>query len=219
MPKLNTTIDNLEWKSNKVTASTPSSSWTDAQYPSAKALYNAYNNLLNMQHPIGSILTTSTNVNPAETLGGTWELVDKAFKGTFMKLPASTWTATNASMHETSNVLLIDHMINLRIYVHTLSDIASDSDIVLGKIDLPLCGVTSLSSAVYRQPAVSDGGNCTACYTLTTDGTITLNDILNVNGTHTTVAGSDFIFNILFPVGYDRMLDNFCDKFYWKRTA
>ena len=172
-----------------------------------------------MQHPIGSILTTSTNVNPAETLGGTWELVDKAFKGTFMKLPASTWTATNASMHETSNVLLIDHMINLRIYVHTLSDIASDSDIVLGKIDLPLCGVTSLSSAVYRQPAVSDGGNCTACYTLTTDGTITLNDILNVNGTHTTVAGSDFIFNILFPVGYDRMLDNFCDKFYWKRTA
>ena len=214
MPKLNTTIDNLEWKSNKILSTNTSSpnTWTDTQYPSAKTL-------LNIAHPVGSVITTTTNQDPAEKLGGTWELIDKAFKGTFMYIPNTSWTADKASLHETSNVLLIDHMINLRIYVNLLADLSSDSDIVLGKLDLTTCGLTSLSSAVYRQPAVSDSGNCTACYTLTTDGTITLNDILNINDTHSAAYGSDFIFNILFPVGYDRMLDNFCDKFYWKRTA
>lgn len=215
MPKLNTTIDNLEWKSNKIisTSTSSPSTWTDAQYPSAKTL-------LNFAHPVGSIITTATTENPAETLGGTWELVDKAYKGTFIYIPETSWTAGKASMHSTSNVLLIDHMINLRIYVNLLEAITDgDSDIVLGKLDLTACGLTSLSSAVYRQPAVSDGGNCAACYTLTTDGTITMNDILNINDTHSTTYAADFIFNILFPVGYDRMIDSFCDKFYWKRIA
>ena len=56
MPKLNTTIDNLEWKSNKVTAANPSSSWTDTQYPSAKALYNAYNKLINIAEIIANLI-------------------------------------------------------------------------------------------------------------------------------------------------------------------
>lgn len=213
MPKLNTTVDNLEWKSNKIISASTTSpdEWTDAQYPSAKTL-------LNIAHPIGSIFTTSTNTNPSTTLGGTWELVDKAYKGSFMYINAADWTATNATLHETSNVLLIDHIINLRIYVN-LTTAAAETDMVLGKINLPSYGITSLSSAVYRQPAVSESGNCTACYTLNSDGTITLNDVLNVNGTHTAAVGSDFIVNVVFPVGYDRMLDTFCDKFYWKRTA
>ena len=213
MPKLNTTIDNLEWKSNKIISTSTASpnTWTDTQYPSAKTL-------LNIAHPVGSILTTEANINPSATLGGTWELVDKAFKGTFMYMPTSSWTAAKATLHSTSNVLLIDHMINLRVYVNLTEAISSDNDIALGRIDLAAFGVTSLSSAVYRQPAISDAGNCTACYSLINDGTITLNDVLNVNGTHTAAIGTDFIFNIVLPVGYDRMDDSFCDKFYWKRT-
>jgi hypothetical protein len=213
MPKLNTTIDNLEWRSNKIisTNSTSPDTWTDAQYPSAKTL-------LNVAHPVGSILATGSNTNPSTYLGGTWTLVDKAFKGTFTYIDPATWAATSATLHETSNVLLIDHIINLRIYVK-LTVAAAETDIVLGKVDLTPYGITSLSSAVYRQPAISESGNCTACYTLSTDGTITLNDVLNVDGTHAAAVGTDFIFNIVFPVGYDRMIDDFCDKFYWKRTA
>jgi hypothetical protein len=211
MPKLNTTIDNIELKSNKVVSTSNPSTWTDTQYPSAKAL-------LDIAHPVGSLFATAVNENPASKLGGTWELVDKAFKGTFMLMNASDWTATNATLHETSNVLLIDHILNLRIYVN-LTKAATETDILLGKLNLASYGVTSLSSAVYRQPAVSESGNCTACYTLSTDGSITLCDVLNIDGTHTAAAGTDFIFNVVFPVGYDRMQDNFCDKFYWKRTA
>lgn len=211
MPKLDTTIDNIELKSNKVISTSDPSAWTDAQYPSAKAL-------LDIAHPVGSIITTTTNENPASKVGGDWDLIDKAFKGTFMLMKAADWTATNATLHETSNVLLIDHTINLRIYVNLTKD-ATEADLLLGKLDLTSYGVTSLSSAVYRQPAISESGNCTACYTLSTDGSIILNDVLNINGTHAAAISSDFIFNIVFPVGYDRMKDEFCDKFYWKRIA
>ena len=71
MPKLETTVDNLELKSNKIisTSTVTPDAWTDAQYPSAKTL-------LNIAHPIGSVLTTSTNSDPALTLGGSWELID-----------------------------------------------------------------------------------------------------------------------------------------------
>ena len=214
MPKLNTTVDNLELKSNKIvsTSQVSPANWTDTQYPSAKTL-------LNIAHPIGSVLTTSTNENPSAKLGGTWELVDKALKGTYMNIPVSSWTANKATLNSTSNVLLMDHTINLRVYVNITDAISSDADVVLGKLNLATLGVTALSSSVYRQPAVSDAGNCVACYTLESDGTITINDVLSFNNTHSAAANTDFIFNILFPVGYDRMIDDFCDKFYWKRTA
>ena len=214
MPKLNTTIDNIELKSNKIisTSNTSPGTWTDAQYISAKAALNA-------AHPVGSILITSTAVNPTETLGGEWSLVDKAFKGTYMQVPTAAWTATNATMHSTSNILLIDHMLHLRLYLVTTTAITNDNDIVLGKLDLSSCGILALSTALYRQPAISDNGNCTICYTVESDGTVSIVDVLNVKGDHSAVAGTDIIINIVLPVGYDRMDSGYCDKFFWKRNA
>ena len=220
MPKLETTIDNLELKTNKVIG-TPSADWTDAQYPSAKTLFDVYN----IVHPVGSILITSTNTNPSETYGGEWELVDKAFKGKFSYINPSDWQSDISTMHETANILLTDHMITLRIYVMMKSTVnlkkadSTDPDVTLGKLDIAKYGISSLSSATYRHPAVSDIGNCTIVYTLTTDGTITINDVFDINDTHILAEGSDVILNILLPVGYDRMADDYCDKFYWKRKA
>lgn len=216
MPQLNTTINDIELKSNKKTSVDISSaaSWTDDTYPSAKALYD-------LVHPIGSIyITSNKDEKPSEKFGGTWVLVDKAFKGSFITFnPSSDWTATNATLHNTSNALLIDHMIHLRIYVNTTAVINNDADVVLGKLKLSTCGIsTTLSTAVYRQPAISEIGNCTVNYTLDNDGTITIHDILSINGDHQAPVGSDILFNVVFPVGYDRMLDNFCGTFYWKRT-
>ena len=100
MSKLNATTNQIELNTNKVTSTTPSSGWTDTQYPSAKALYSAYTGLnesitkvetrcanletsyskvLNIAHPIGSIMITSTNTSPASSVGGTWQLIDKGF--------------------------------------------------------------------------------------------------------------------------------------------
>ena len=218
MPQLNAIVENIELKTNKESSANiaNAANWTDDTYPSAKALYD-------IAHPINSIYTTSDQYeNPSDKFGGTWELIDKAFKGTFIKLDNTVdnyWTSTNTTLHNTSNALLIDHMIHLRVYVYTTVDINTDTDVVLGKLDLSKCGVTSFSSATYRHPAVSDVGNCVINYTLENNGTITIHDVLNVNGTHSVPAGMDIIFNIILPVGYDRMNSALCDKFYWKRTA
>ena len=66
-----------EDKSNKVTSITSSS--TDIQYPSAKAVYNALQNnsntIFDLVYPVGSYYETSdTSFNPNTTWGGTWEL-------------------------------------------------------------------------------------------------------------------------------------------------
>lgn len=221
MPKLNTTIDNLEWKSNKVTGSVPSSSWTDAQYPSAKTLYNAYNKLINIAHPIGSILITATNTNPASTIGGTWVLVDKAFKFAYFDAAlneADFWTNTNASLKQYSNILINDHEISLRLNIW-LDIQLDDSELELGKLNVAACGITEFSHTIFSDVSISDGGNCTVAYKLSQDGTISVLEVLNLDGTHSMDSGQNFYINLVQPIYHTKMIDSFCDKFYWKRTA
>ena len=221
MPKLDTTIDNLERKTNKVTGTVPSASWTDTQYPSAKTLYNSYNSLLNMLnlvHPIGSILTTSTSTNPAASVGGTWELIDKGFKDTYITLDETYWTHTSADIGEYSNILLNDHTISMRLNLKNTVAL-TDSSIALGKLALTSCGVNSLSYALFYGVAIADNGNSTVAYRIDQDGRISTQDVLNIDDTHNLPVGSNFYLLVTQAVRHTNMLDEFCDKFYWKRTA
>lgn len=70
-------LSNKEDKSNKVTSITSSS--TDIQYPSAKAVYNALQNnsntIIDIVYPVGCYFETSDNgFNPNTSWGGTWVL-------------------------------------------------------------------------------------------------------------------------------------------------
>lgn len=74
---LKSKLTGKEDKSNKVTSITSSS--TDIQYPSAKAVYNALQNnsdtIFDLVYPVGSYYETSdTSFDPNVTWGGTWEL-------------------------------------------------------------------------------------------------------------------------------------------------
>lgn len=227
MAKLDTTIDNLERKSNKVLGDIPSSDWTDAQYPSAKTLYNTYKNLIDLIdliHPVGSIITTSTKTDPGETVGGSWELIDKAFADNWITLEESNWTSEKGNIYVASSSAtssaryLLDHTISLRLHLEVSEDITDDTA-NLGTIDLGACGVSRLSHAITDAVAISDGGQCTICYRIDTNGKISITDVLNINGTHKMAAGSNFIINIVLPIRADYMLDSYCDKFYWKRLT
>lgn len=220
MAKLSTTIDNIELKTNKVTATTPSSSWTDAQYPSAKALYGAYTKLVNIAHPIGSILITTTNTSPAATVGGTWELVDKGFAERMVYIPSSSWTAGAAEFRsETNSVLeLADHTVSLRLSLENTAAL-SDTETVLGTLNLSKVGITELPYTIVSDVTASDGGQCTISYSIVASGEISVTDVLVLGGSHSLAAGNTFSIHINQTVGHDRMLDSFCDKFYWKRTA
>lgn len=223
MSKLNTTVDNIELKTNRVTGTVPSANWTDSQYPSAKALYNAYNKLLNIQHPVGSILTTATNTNPSKTLGGTWTLIDKAFRNSYIVLDSGNWTKGTAELITTtdaSTVALVDHMINIRLKVQPNVEL-TDSDSVLGTLKFDELGVERLHYSILYATAQSDGGQCQVNYSFAHDtGVLTAHDAINLaDGSHSMAAGQFFFVNITEAIPYSLMLDEFCDKFYWKRTA
>jgi hypothetical protein len=255
MPKLNTTIDNLELKSNRVTGTIPSSSWTDAQYPSAKALFNTYsnlnenltgvksrcanletaynnltttctsltnssNNVINIAHPVGSIMITATSTNPANYIGGTWELVDKGFADRIMYIPSSSWIAAGAAfVSETSSIVeLADHTVSLRLNLKNTAAL-SDTTVDLGTLKLNTVGITELPYTIVSDVTASDGGQCTLSYSIVAGGTITISDVLVLGGAHSLATGNTFSIHINQTVDHARMLDSFCDKFYWKRTA
>ena len=221
MPKLNTTVDNLELKSNKIisTSTIAPDAWTDAQYPSAKTL-------LNVAHPIGSILTTATKTNPSSMLGGTWELVDKTFKNAYILLDNTYWTSTNSELVLTTEqgdssaciVTLVDHTVHIRLKLRPAIQL-TDSDITLGTLNLAAVGVSDLLYTAFSQVALSDGGQCTVSYSMNNAGTVISHDVLNVDGKHVMAADQFFYVDVTETVTSSKMLDSFCDKFYWKRIT
>jgi hypothetical protein len=81
------------------------------------------------------------------------------------------------------------------------------------------CGITELSHAIFSDVAISDGGNCTLAYKLSQTGEITVQEALHLTGMHDMDSGQSFYINLVHPVMYTKMIDSFCDKFYWQRTA
>ena len=89
------TVDQIENNANKV--DTIGSSSTSTQYPSALAVYEAINELKNSMYPVGSIYMSTTNANPANLFGGTWEQI----KGRFLFGADSTHSAGSTGGEET----------------------------------------------------------------------------------------------------------------------
>jgi hypothetical protein len=226
MPKLNTTIDNLELKTNKVTGTIPSDSWTDDQYPSAKALYNAYNELLSNIYPIGCIMTTSTNTNPSAALGGTWKLVDKTLRARQVKLDSTYWDAENADLgvgasgsDSESSCSFGDHGVNLRLRIIPSIDLDDTDGVIMGTLNLEKLGITRLHYATLFDVAHSDGGQSVINYCFDINGTLRVYDVCNTDGSHTMSSGKYFYVNIKEEIPHTLMIDSYCDKFYWERTA
>lgn len=225
MPKLNTTLDNIETVENKVIGTTASAAWTDSQYPSAKTLYNVYNNLnsnINAKYPVGSVVCMSTNMNPAGTLGGTWTLIDKEFAHTWLTPTSGAWTATNATFNS-CNIALYGHEIMVRLNLTPSKD-PSDTTTTLGKLNFAHSSIGLPSSVWFGTSqgiATSDGHNATMCYDFATDGTVTSYDVLNVDGTHSLDSPTSYYITFMnyFTCLPADMPDNYCNKFYFRRDS
>lgn len=237
MPKLNTTIDNLELKTNRVTGSIPSASWTDAQYPSAKTLYSTYEslsknytsvasrctsleatrtNLLNLTHPVGSVMITSSNTSPASNVGGTWSLIDKGFKS-YHDDGADFFTPVTNVLEEGTWVTRADHTIRIRIAIIINTTATDEENMTLGTLNYSSIGITRIPSNLVGSVTYSDGANCGFSWSLNeTTGVIKLTDIFDASQLP---SGNSFNIDMTLPVYYGAMADNVCDKFYWKRTA
>lgn len=225
MARLNTTVNNIELTTNKVIGSTASSSWTDVQYPSAKTLYNVYNNLtneINTSYPVGSIVCMSTNTNPASYYGGTWTLVDKEFSYAWLTVNSGAWTATNATFNS-CNIGLYGHDIMIRLQITPKSN-PGDTTTTLGKLNFAHSSIGLPSTLWFGRAqgiATSDGHAATMCYDFSPDGTVTSYDCLNVDGTHSLYSPTSYYltFTEYFTCLPANMPDARCNKFYFQRTA
>jgi hypothetical protein len=226
MPKLNTTLDKIEIVNNKVIGTTASPAWTDAQYPSAKTLYNVYNRLsneVNAKYPIDSIVCMASNTNPSMAgIPGTWSLIDKEFKHTWLTINSGAWTATNATFYD-GRVALYGHEIMVRLQIKPKAS-PGDTTTVMGKLNFAHSSIGLPSSLYFGRSqgiATSDGHNATMCYDFAPDGTITSYDCLNVDGTHSLYSPTSYYltFTDYFTCDYTSMPDTYCNKFYFKRIA
>lgn len=173
-------------------------------------------NIVNTIYPVGSVYVTSTNTNPANILGkGTWTLVDKGFKSYSIFTPDMFTAATNVVA---DTVYLSRGANTIRIRLSLVVNAAlSDTGMKLGTLNWDVVGITGLHAALIELLSFRDGANGGIAYSVYHEsGEIQQLDVFDVD---TIASGSTFFLDFTFVVGYDRMLDSVCDKFYWKRTA
>lgn len=175
---------------------------------------------LDTVYPIGSVYCSSANINPSEIYGGTWELIDKGFKA---GITGGTQEATSLLTAFTVNSVRGGNTIRLRISCVTALAFG-DTTATLGTIDLATHGLTAIEGAffsynVYGGVAMSDGSNAVILLNLLTDGQLQMTDSFTSDGVHSLPSGTPFYFDVTLPVTPDNMADDFCDKFYWQRTA
>lgn len=243
MAQLNTTVGNIQLKENMIITG-DNKAWTDDYYPSAKSVSNIVDTKIaaiipsdKFEHPVGSVLITSTNYqetdahHPNNAIGGEWSLIDKEYKNDYRATyNFSGWTpaATNGATLELSSrggFIWNGHSLFIQIVLVTPSTVELNSGAVLGTISRPSCGIKE-NGTFYLCPEngialVSAGdSNYMISYEFYYDGTITFKRIVSSSGTARTTLpkGAKIYIDVPIQVFTTDMLDDFCDKFYWKRT-
>lgn len=166
-------------------------------------------------YPVGTIITTSTNQNPSNTLGGTWQLIDKEFSNLTSGRRGFNRNENNVATENPLFVSRSGHTLNFELTFNSAVDI-DDSTISLGNIDFEEIGITRINHTL-RVVGASDGGNATIIFEVNaTTGEIKTTDVIGVNSIP---SGNSCYFYASTSVVVDYMLDNACSKFYWKRTS
>lgn len=169
-------------------------------------------------YPVGSIFMSSENVNPGETFGGEWELVDKLLKA------ASYNQNTNAITINTNNVASLGTCLitvdgnTMEIYVTLTTKVAlADQDVNLFALNLEAIGVSSL--AAKRIVGNSDGGNGFVNASVNSAGNVLATDVVTKTSGANMAADVGVQFSATWKINKNSRIDAFCDRFFWKRTA
>jgi hypothetical protein len=178
------------------------------------------NNNFNELNPIGSVIITSTNTNPSDRLGGTWELIDKEFSMLATYKTNSEYISLNDD--KVSNVYFgftrTGHTFVVQIQYTTLVEIGEDT-VELGTLNFEKMGISRFLQST-QFVGVSDNANAVVNqYLHATTGVLSTRDIIDRDAGGTIPNGSTVNLSVTINVPHTYMLDEKCDRFYWKRTA
>ena len=175
--------------------------------------------LVNKQ--IGDIVITSTNENPSSRLGGTWELIDKEFSEFYHKYDETELSnyITDGAGATCTELCIIrsGHSIFIRVYLTTKVDLW-DTTTTLASLNLPALGLNSLTYTGAGGVYASDAGNGIIMANISDTGVIAFTDCITKSGS-ALAEGSSPRISVDRTTIATNMIDSFCDKFYWKRTA
>lgn len=177
-------------------------------------------------YPVGSVHITATNSNPSSIYGGTWTLIDKEFTTTTAQQISCGTSEENDFVINTTNTTSTSawvsrqgHSIFLSINPITFKVAVSGTNLTLGTFKLPYLGAQAAAvSPTFT--AISDGTHALVFMNINrSTGVLQSQDVV-VRGTATSIAaGSTATFTIELPCDYTDMVNSFCNKFYWRRTA
>ena len=189
----------------------------------------------------GNVLITSTNRNPAEYLGGTWELIDKGFKHNHSNVTFDKYVGDedyygadgyqscySKYCFEKMEVFCLRSHSTVRLRINfylkkgaIFDDVGASGAAVLHFSDF---GFTTLGAAYNDIPCYTDTLNAKGLLmTILHDGIVRIDDILVDNPTSNSqlvvpsTHDEALSIDITTPISLEHMLDDFCDKFYWKR--
>lgn len=186
-----------------------------------KILESAEENSLDKYYPVGSVYITKTNVNPSTFLGGEWSLVDKDFKFNWIT-SGFTFNTTN-TQNGAFAAIPNDKTIELRFTFKNKVAI-SDDIFTIGTLNPLSIGITDGRQlhSIYGQ-VNADGLNAIGLASLDWDnnvGTLAVSDWVTRATAYPTTTGQGCQLSmILTAQKVTSMMDTFCDKFYWHRTA
>jgi hypothetical protein len=171
--------------------------------------------IFNATHPVGSVFVTNTNTNPANILGrGAWTLIDKEFTPS----TANTTDFFNAAELITNSggyLVRGGHSIRVRQLV-TIDVQADDNDLLLGSFIWTQMGIENIAADMIERMSFADGANGgIVYYVANASGNVTVKDVFDAPST----SGKRFYLEFVIVVDHSRMIDNYCNKFYWKRTS
>ena len=171
-------------------------------------------------HPIGAIVITSTPDNPSSKFGGNWECIDKNLEWRIWDSNVDDFWIPDATHTKSSTVYAAveGHMVTFRFDIVTNVSVVDD-DIVFGTIDYKKMGFTSTPYSAIYAVGVSDGGNANACFRLDyLTGELRSTDINPKTDAAVVPAGATLYVLITLPISNAAMINEFCNKFYWKRN-
>ena len=171
--------------------------------------------------PIGTVIITSSNTNPSVYYGGTWELIDKEFKNF-----SNTYSSTEVSKIATSEnatvtqvvVQRVGHTIVLRVGFETKIEL-NDNDINLFTLNLSELGVVDFRFGAYFITIPVDNKDGIIIGSLESNGVVLSSDVIMKGNATVMPSGANASLFIERNVHSAVMLDEACDKFYWKRTG
>lgn len=171
--------------------------------------------LVDKVYPIGICIETSdSNFDPNTAWGGTWELIDKEFKSEASS--SDDLFTVNSNNCELTSCYYTRSGHSIQIRLNFTNKVAlTDTNLELGNFNLDVLGVTSLPYSLYNVIGATDGGNAL----LTTYINYSTGILTHAESTNDVSANNSCYLLFDVDVTASRMIDSFCDKFYWKRTA